>query len=120
VLLASFIRRVVLQYGRFHKMAGARHSNHDLSASSLKIEPPSRRRKSIVKALGLLPPHFKLIISGGVHPVGNNFQYINEIFDEVVSRNLQARVHYTGYLSEQDLEHFAFKADLIVLPYDLK
>lgn len=72
-----------------------------------------------VKALSMLPINFKLILAGGVHPRANNCADANEIIDEIVQRNLQNRILYTGYLSESDMKCFAFKSNIVVLPYDV-
>ncbi len=73
---------------------------------------------SAVKSLSLLPSNVKLILAGGVHPIGRNHTELDVITDEIISRNLQSRILYTGYLAESDLSFFAFKADIVLLPYD--
>lgn len=72
-----------------------------------------------VKALSLLPPHYKMIIAGGVHPVGHNYQDLDTLTDEMISRNLQARIFYTGFLTEPDMNCLMSKSDLVALPYHI-
>lgn len=80
----------------------------------------SKGQLTAVKALSLLPPHYKMILAGGVHPVGQNYQDLDAIADEMVSRNLQGRILYTGFLGEADLNCLISKSDLVALPYQIQ
>jgi glycosyltransferase involved in cell wall biosynthesis len=72
----------------------------------------------IVKAVALLPPHYKLLIFGGIHPRGGNDETLDELGDLIVSRGLQDRVFISGFVEDDNLLNaYVSSVDLLVFPY---
>ena len=72
----------------------------------------------IIKTPSLLPPHYKLLIFGGIHPLGKNDETLDEMSDYIVDHNLQDRVFISGFVEDDDLLNaYASSVDLLVFPY---
>ena len=72
-----------------------------------------------VKALLLLPENYKLAIIGGLHPRGQDAQYLKEIEEFIKENNLESRVYISGYIKDdQKLNMYIRECDICVYPYD--
>ncbi len=72
----------------------------------------------IIKTLNLLPPRYKLLIFGGIHPRGGNDETLDEMSDFIVNYRLQDRVFISGFVENDSLLNaYASSVDLLVFPY---
>ena len=74
-----------------------------------------------VKALLYLPKNYKLAIIGGLHPRGQDEDYLIEINKFIGANKLQHRVFITGYINEDSkLNALIDECNICVYPYDSK
>jgi glycosyltransferase involved in cell wall biosynthesis len=72
-----------------------------------------------LKALALLPPHYKLAIIGGSHPSGQNDAFYDHVTDILLVQGLQNRVYITGYVSDDSKRDALIReTDICLYPYD--
>ena len=72
----------------------------------------------MLAALARLPPRFKLIIAGGLHPDYGDAGYLHALLQRVEDLGLHGRVCITGYLSEVEMTAIIGRCDLAVFPYE--
>ncbi len=74
----------------------------------------------LVESLARLPQRFELVFIGG--QTGSSDSISNKAFlarlrELVDELNLQKRVHWSGFLDEEDVSMHLFASDMIVMPY---
>ena len=70
-----------------------------------------------INALNFLPPNYKLVVIGGVHPDHDSSTY-NQIADLINQQKLWERVQVTGYIEDdQLLNAIVRESDLCIFPY---
>ena len=82
--------------------------------------------KTVIRALGYLPDHYKLIFIGGAHPFSvrpflpdDNITDLLETIAEVsIARpGIEERIRFAGVLSDQHFREAMQHCDYVVLPY---
>ncbi len=74
----------------------------------------------LISALGQLDTNYHVVFAGastGSSDPINNKAFLQRIEAQVVDSGLEARVHWTGFLSDQELSSYLQACDLMVMPY---
>ena len=74
----------------------------------------------LLAALGQLDANYHVVFAGastGSSDPINNRAFLQRIEAQVVDAGLETRVHWTGFLSDQDLSSYLQACDLMVMPY---
>jgi glycosyltransferase involved in cell wall biosynthesis len=74
----------------------------------------------LIDALELLDASYHVVFMGastGSSDSINNETYLNKIKNQIVEADLDSRVHWTGFLSDEELSTFMQACDLMVMPY---
>lgn len=84
---------------------------------------PWKDLKTVVKALSLLPDEFHVFFFGGMHKLDFKYHieglgWIYELQEQIISLNLQNRVHFMGYQpTSEDMLNAQLFCDYAVFPY---
>ncbi|MGQ4646878.1 glycosyltransferase [Lyngbya aestuarii] len=70
----------------------------------------------MVEALPELPPDVKIIFAGGSSSGGSE-QLVKNLLALAKAKGVDERLRITGYLSEEELEHYLMATDLAVCPF---
>jgi glycosyltransferase involved in cell wall biosynthesis len=98
-----------------------RQSDDDIILATIGFVAETKGIHHVIDALSFLPNNFKLAVIGGLHPAhGYRTDYLQNLLDLVIRRNLQSRFYITGYIENDDeLFHAVSECDICLFPYDL-
>ncbi len=80
----------------------------------------SKGADTLLQALAKLDGRFHLVFIGGQtgsSDTGNNAAFLAGLREEVVTLNLQERVHWSGFLPDRAVSAYLHAADMMVMPY---
>ncbi len=80
----------------------------------------SKGADTLVAALAQLPPRFHLLFIGGqtgASDSDNNRAYLAALKARIAVAGLDGRVHWTGFVTDEQVSHFLHAADVMVMPY---
>lgn len=79
---------------------------------------PNKGLDQAIKALMYLPSNFKLAIIGGLHPMGRDEAYLDELTDFIAFHNLKSRVYISGYIEDDDnMNAMIRECNICIYPY---
>ncbi|HFC12562.1 MAG TPA: glycosyltransferase [Anaerolineae bacterium] len=80
----------------------------------------SKGADTLIAALAQLPANFHLLFVGGqtgASDSSNNQSFLDQIKTQVATAGLNQRVHWTGFVQDEQVSAFLKSAEMIVLPY---
>lgn len=79
----------------------------------------SKGADTLIEALALLDGHFHLVFIGGQTGSSDptNQAFLSRLQAQIANLGLAGRVHWTGFLPDQQVSAYLHAADLMVMPY---
>jgi len=80
----------------------------------------SKGADALAAALAELPSRFHLLFIGGqtgASDPDNNRAYLAGLKAQITAAGLDGRVHWTGFVTDEQVSHFLRAADVMALPY---
>ena len=98
-----------------------RNSNDDVILATIGFISETKGIHYAIDALSFLPRNYKLAVIGGIHPNhGYQSDYLQNLLDLIIQRNLNSRFYLTGYIeNDEELVQTVSECDICLFPYDL-
>jgi glycosyltransferase involved in cell wall biosynthesis len=81
---------------------------------------PSKGADSLVQLLADCPENTHLVFIGGqtgASDAGTNQSFLDQIKGQIAERGLDKRVHWSGFLPDEQVSTYLHAADMMVMPY---
>lgn len=89
----------------------------DVVLSEVGFITPFKNHHHIIETLKDLPNNYKFLIIGGLTPIAENREWLNDLENKIKENNLENRVHITGCWKDEDLASYVELSDIMLAPY---